>query len=570
MAVKLADAVAFMSTDNTKLKSGLAEAEGDIQKSGNGFSSVLSGVGMSIGMGVAGIAADALVKVTSFMSDSVGAASDLAETTSKVSVLFGESSDEILAWAENSERAMGLTETAALDAVGGIGNMFMQLGAGAEEAAAVGENMVQLSADIASFHNVSGGATEVLDTMSAAFRGEYDSLQKYIPTINAAAVEQEALAATGKASAKELTALEKAAAVQAIVMRDAGAAVGDFARTAGGAANQQRILDAQMSELSTTIGAVLLPAQTAITTAMNDMLTTVLPPLSDFMQTRVAPAFTMIADAINQYVMPAVTAIIAWFGSLGASMSAQTDGPMSYMAAWFAENMPRIQTIVQTVLSALQSFWDQHGQAITDTVQTYLDWLMRFWDTVMKTVLDIVSVALQLLTGDFEGAGETLKGVLDRWFEMFRDGIMAIVDGIGEWFQSVDWGAVGQAIVDGIWAGLRGAWDNMQDWFIDRLQEWRNLLPFSEPRDPASPLRGLSRSGAAMVEMVRSGIEQAGSWSLPKLELPKLDLAGAGASAGAGAPVNIAITINGMTDAEGAGRASRDGVLAGLRAAGWK
>ena len=88
------------------------------------------------------------------------------------------------------------------------------------------------------------------------------------------------------------------------------------------------------------------------------------------------------------------------------------------------------------------------------------------------------------------------------------------------------------------------------------------MLPFSEPKDPSSPLRGLAKAGEAIVDQVRSGIERAAAWSLPDLRMPQAEAAGA--------QISITINISGMEDAPAAGRASKDGVLAGLRAAGWR
>ena len=141
---------------------------------------------------------------------------------------------------------------------------------------------------------------------------------------------------------------------------------------------------------------------------------------------------------------------------------------------------------------------------------------------------------------------------------------MAIVNGIRTWFQSIDWGAVGRAVIDGIWRGMQASWGNLQNWFWDRLDGLRDMLPFSEPRDPASPLRGLRESGTAIVEMLQQGIADAG-----QLLAPSLNLAGA-ATGGAVAGPNITINIYGGGDASSVGRASRDGVLDALRSAGWR
>jgi hypothetical protein len=178
--------------------------------------------------------------------------------------------------------------------------------------------------------------------------------------------------------------------------------------------------------------------------------------------------------------------------------------------------------------------------------------------TMMQTIIDIVTLALQLLTGDWEGAGKTLQGILNRWQEFFRNAFNAIVDTI----QNIDWGGIGRAILDTLWAGMRAAWSSGADWFQDRLRDLRNMLPFSEPKDPASPLRGLTRSGEAIVGMIQDGINQAAAWTIPDLQMPGM------AGAGAGAPINITINVTGVADPTGVGLASRDGLLSGLRAAG--
>lgn len=191
---------------------------------------------------------------------SIQAASNLAETVSKVDTVFADQAEGIKAWARTAAKSMGLSEQAALDAAGGYGTMFKQLGFAGDKSAEMSRNLIGLSADLASFHNLQGGAAQATDMLTAAFRGEYDSLQQVIPTINAAAVEQKALEMTGKPTADALTQSEKAAATYALVLEGAGPAVGDFARTADGAANSQRTLEATIQDLSATMGAALLPA----------------------------------------------------------------------------------------------------------------------------------------------------------------------------------------------------------------------------------------------------------------------------------------------------------------------
>lgn len=192
-----------------------------------------------------------------FFRTAVERASDLNETVSKSQQIFGDSADQIDAWGKDAAKSLGISKAAALDAASNFGNMFQQLGFSSDAAADLSKKVVQMSADLGSFNNLP--TEDVIDRISGALRGEYDSLQLLIPNINAARVEQEAMSETGKQSADALTAQEKAAAVLAIVHGDGAKAMGDFARTATGAANAQKTATAVYQESQAQIGEQLLP-----------------------------------------------------------------------------------------------------------------------------------------------------------------------------------------------------------------------------------------------------------------------------------------------------------------------
>lgn len=184
-------------------------------------------------------------------------ASDLNETLSKSNTIFGDQAKAIESWASGAARGFGQSKQGALDAAATFGNLFVQLGIGRDQAAQMSQKMVELASDFASFHNAD--PTEVIQAQTAAFRGEYDAVQRFVPTINAAAVEQKALEMGLGATTKELDAQDKALATQALLMEGAGAAVGDFARTSDGLANRQRILAAQFQDTKDRLGTALLP-----------------------------------------------------------------------------------------------------------------------------------------------------------------------------------------------------------------------------------------------------------------------------------------------------------------------
>lgn len=189
---------------------------------------------------------------------STKAAGELAEAQAKTNAVFGESAGIINDFAEGATEALALSKREALESASTFGNLFTQMGVGATKSAEMSKSMITLAGDFAAFHNAN--PVDVIEAQTAAFRGEYDALQKFVPTINAAAVEQQALAETGKSSARELTAQEKALATYSLMLAGAGKASGAAAREADGLAMSSKRAKAELENSAASIGTSLVPA----------------------------------------------------------------------------------------------------------------------------------------------------------------------------------------------------------------------------------------------------------------------------------------------------------------------
>jgi hypothetical protein len=206
--------------------------------------------------------------VTDFMGRSIQRASDLAESQGKVSVVFGESADEIEAWASRSARAFGQSSQQALEAAGTYGNLFQAFGLGQDEAAKMSTALVELAADLASFNNTS--VDDALLALRSGLSGETEPLKRYGIAISDARLRTTLMAQGVKDLGSTLTPLQKSMAAYTLIMQDSSLAQGDFARTADGAANSARILDAEIADLEAEIGTKALPAQRAWLQAQRD------------------------------------------------------------------------------------------------------------------------------------------------------------------------------------------------------------------------------------------------------------------------------------------------------------
>jgi phage-related minor tail protein len=654
MAVKAADAVVFLATDDTGLKKGLKQADTEIGGWGSKIGNVVGGaaLGITAAVGAAVVGATAAIGASALdvSNQTKTAAADLAAS-------LGIQAGEAAAYAEAARDVFGnnFAESVA-DAATGVKAIAQQLGLAADDPAlkTLTENAFRLrdvfgtdvnesvSAVKTLMENFGITADEAFDMVAAGYQQGLDRSGDFLDTIG----EYSTQFASGGASAEQffstltsglqggMLGTDKAAdlfkefrvriqdgskstseALAAIGL-DADAMAAGFADgslTAVDAFNQVQaalkntgdqnvqfqagvaLLGTQFEDLGqsavfgidtaavkldsmgnaiesldakyTTFGSVvsgiwrrLVVSISPFTDKLLDLVNAAMPQVmaafDEFDRTAI-PAMEAFGAVVSNVVGPAIEFISKAFSGMGDTMNAQTNGPLAYLRRWFDENMPRIQAIVQTVLGVIQGFWDAHGARIMAVVGTLLGWMVRIFDTQFRTILDVVTAILQVLTGDFEGAGQTMRNIVSRWWEFFRDAFSAIKRQI----TSIDWGGIGRAVVDGIWRGMQNSWGRLQSWFDNKLQEMRNMLPFSEPKDPSSPLRGLADSGAAIVDQIRSGIEAAGA-----LVPPGLDMRAAGVG-GSTSAFNITINVNGG-DAAGVGVAARDGVLSALRAAG--
>lgn len=243
----------------------------------------------------------------------VQAASDLNETISKTSVIFGNADDAVFQFADNAAAALGQTRQQALDAAATFGTFGKAAGLTGSELATFSTDFTKLASDLASFNNTS--PEDAVMALGAALRGESEPMRRFGVLLSADAVAAKALSmglvtatvdmekvsvATQKADlafakhtetvakfgegsqeaartalqleqaenalAKavdgtndKLSASAKTLATQALIMEATKDAQGDFARTSDGLANSQRILTAQVKDLQAELGAVLLP-----------------------------------------------------------------------------------------------------------------------------------------------------------------------------------------------------------------------------------------------------------------------------------------------------------------------
>ena len=133
----------LLQADTSGLGKGLTDAQKKLQK----FGGQLEQLSRQATIVFAGVAAAGYKVVQS--------ASDLNESISKSNVIFGSSAKAIQGWAATADQALGLSQTAALEAAGNFAILGQSAGLTGAELGTFSTDLTELAADLASFNNTS-------------------------------------------------------------------------------------------------------------------------------------------------------------------------------------------------------------------------------------------------------------------------------------------------------------------------------------------------------------------------------------------------------------------------------
>ena len=268
---------------------------------------------------------------------SIGLAVDFEESLSKANQIFGDAAKGIETRAKGAATAVGLSQAEFLEAASSFGVFGKAAGLTGDDLSTFSTDLVTLSADVASFNNLK--PEDALAKLNAGLRGSVEPLQSIGVLMTAAAVEAEGLNMGLIEQGEKLSEGQKIMARHSLIMQQLGSqgASGDFLRTSSGLANQQRILNARLKDLGTTLGIVLLPIAVKMASAFANLIT-------KFEEW--TPALKNAANAVVDFLTPVKETVQRW---------------LPILANWLKE------TITEKVIPALITAFDNLRSAFTKT-----------------------------------------------------------------------------------------------------------------------------------------------------------------------------------------------------------
>lgn len=417
--------VAKVVADVSGFKQSLTQVTTDVKKYSTNFKSKLDSLGSSITNHIGGIQ-NMAAKLTmvggaaaATAKQFINLASDQAEVINKTKEVFGKASDAIIQKSKESAKAVGASTTQYLNMASGIGNLIVPMGFLKDEAAAVSSQMVTLAADLGSFNNTT--TEDALSAINQGFRGETEALRRYGVQLSAARVEEEVLA-SGMAKTKDaITSKMKAQATLNLIMRDTIDAQGDFGRTSDGFANQNKIIRADIADLSTEIGTVLLPMALEMTKVFN----------------KVVGVFSNLSDE-NKKLLAYFIAFIAGIGMLATPLLVITTLLSTLITAFSALStvvafLGGPITAVIVALALMYTAWKTNFLGIRDITAEAWQGIKDTFSLGVLFIKDAFYAALNSITlvfdATFEGIKETFKSVVNYIVDQIN-ALIGLVNGV--------------------------------------------------------------------------------------------------------------------------------------------
>jgi phage-related minor tail protein len=468
-------------------------------------------------------------------------ASNFNETLNKVDTTFGDLAPSVVAWGDTTLEQFGIAKGTALDMIALFGDMGTSMGIPQDEMQNMGQTLVGLAGDLASFKNVKIEVAE--NALKGIFTGETESLKQLGIIMTESTLQQYALSKGMQKTYSEMTQAEKVALRYQFVMDSTKNAQGDFERTSDGSANQMRILSESIKETATIFGEILIPAITPVLQALNDFFGW-LKSLDEGTRGWIIALMAMVA-AVGP-VLSMTAKFITIFNTLKTATAAQTvaQGTLNATTAAFP-----LVWIIAAVIAVIAVFWLiwSNWDKISEFLSKSWEWLKESFSNLWNGIVESVSNMVKSVTDWF---GKMFKGFVD-FFVKFN--IFSLInDYIIKPFFKIDLFEIGVNVIQGFIDGVSSLFRNIGKFFLDLLPGWI-VGPFKWALGIKSP----SKVFAGFGENIGAGLVNGMEDSLSMVEQASVDMAGVSVGGFSGlsmdvpdvsvenqqAPINLALEV---------------------------
>lgn len=442
----------------------------------------------------------ALTWVWLWIKNLVDQASDLEETTQKFGVVYRDLWDQAEKSAKSIAKWYWLSQRASRQFLADLWDVTSWFWLSQEASLKYAEEVTKMWVDLASFANIAGWSEEAIDRLNKWFLWEHENLKALWIIINDTMLKKQLLADW----TSELTWLElEQAKIQArmtIAMSQSKNAAWDFERSKSSLANQTRILQANMEDVTTELWQAFLPIITEITTALVPIIKNIWQWASE--NRELVKILWIAAIAITWIITVlwtlwlVIPVIMTWITALWTALMFLAANPIwmviTAIAAWIAIWIAIVKNW-DTIVEKAKELWNW----LVDLYDKYwfLLWpiylIIEAWKLLYKN-FDLIKEKAVLMWESIIWIWNTLKevtiGVWNEIKDTTTQKIQSIIDFAMKAVNTVKWAwnkivsfknKISWSVWNVVWkiTGQRALWWNVQAWKTYEVWEnWRELF----------------------------------------------------------------------------------------------
>ena len=411
------------------------------------------------------------------------AASDYDENINKLEVAFGKYAKEVRQFTDNALDQFGLSKLAASEAAASFGALAKGMGLSDKKAATLSKELTGLSADLASYFNLSN--EDAASALEGIFTGQTQSLKKLGVVMTQVNLEDFA-AKQGKVY-KEMSEGEKVLLRYEYVLDRTKDAQGDYARTSDGTANSIKTFKSAIQDLGTTFGREILPIITPVVQKITELIKKIsaLPEpikkiivIGGMVVAAIGPILTSVGSLITAVgtlmklapalVLAAKPLLIG--GAIVVGIVAAT--------ALIIKNWDKIKAAGIAVGKAVTQGWNAMVNGIKSGVQAFVQFGVNGFNNLRNGAINVVQSMRQGITSAFDNIKSRIRETVDSIKTWIVDKFTAAKDGV----VSI-WNKVTTALkkpvnaiitmINGLLTGLEA----MLNWIINGLNKIQFNIP---------------------------------------------------------------------------------------------
>lgn len=419
----------------------------------SGISSSIGGIFKNLVAGFAiGTAINALKQ---FGTAAIDVASDLAEVQNVVNTAFGDLKQDCEDLADVAIEQFGISELAAKKTSSSFMAMASSMGLANEDASKMAINVTKLSADVASFYNLS--QEEAATKLKGIFTGEGEALKELGVIMQESTLQQYAMDQGIQTAYKDMDQGQKVALRYKYVMEQLSLAQGDFSKTSDGWSNQTKVLQERWTQFQATIGQGLIKVFNPLLIMVNDLVGA-LNELATTMSKKfgwadaeeeaqtsaknIGEALVSETDAAAEESKKILGSLAGFdeINSLFSSSKSESGSEKNeefdifgdeYTDQKKAEKKENIfSTMINNIKNKVQELWQEFGQPVWDAIQPAINWLR---DEVFPWISEKVQSLGEIFSDLWQNRiSPYLKTLRDLWINVFQNVALPIIKNLFE------------------------------------------------------------------------------------------------------------------------------------------